>query len=360
VVFFEPAANDMGTPSEPGKPGKRLIFLNTKLTDTEQAGLATLHRALEEETRVTKSGDSAFPLYARLHALRILQQAKFDKEKALDIMMTHLNMRVKCFPIAEIDVLADLRKGLMYWHGRDRKGRPCLVWPLQRMDGFTKERAIKLVLFVLEYAIRFALVPGRVENWILIVDLENVGLGHSNSANRAIAKNIGILLEQVYCGRNFRTYIVSLPWVLKSIVNTFIPAEKKDKVKFIGKEECAAELGTLFEPHQLEKNFGGTAPNMTPEETYPFRFFPNCTGSPSVSSDASLHMFTDRQFHEGALWDDKSAENWRENMQGQSLTPAAVKELEGMGVKNLKACKDMQRWLELVNPEEAQKRGQQN
>jgi len=361
VVLFEPTASEIGKPYEAGKPGKRLIFLNTKLSEGETEELQKLHKALAEESLVTREGVGDFPLYVRLHALRILQQSKFDTKRALEIMLTHLNMRVKCFPLSEETVFKDLQKGLMYWHGRDRMARPCLVWRLERMTGFTKERALKLVLFVLEYAIRFALVPGRVENWILIVDLEGVGMSHTSSANREIAKNIAILLEQVYCGRNFQTKIMSLPWVIRSIVNSFIPADKKEKVQFVGGSELQTVMGKLFEPHQLETRYGGTAPDLAPEQTYPFNFFPNARGPEGndPSADKSLHMFADRAFHEGNLWDESSADvkaEWIDGVKGQSLSSAAVSDLEGFGVNGIKACKDVTSWLQLVNPEEAKRR----
>jgi len=358
VVLFEPTSKEMGKPYNPDKKSeKRSIFLNTKLAKTEQDALLSLHKALEAENMVTKEGDGQFPEYVQVHALRILQQAKFDTNKAIDIMLTHMNMRVKSFPISESDVMQGLRKGLMYWHGRDKKGRPCLVWRMDRMDGFTPDSAVKLVLFVLEYAIRFALVPGRVENWDLIVDLEGVGLGSAGSDNREIAKRISILLEQVYCGRNFTTKIMSLPWVVRSIVNGFIPADKKEKVQFVGEKEMQTVMLELFEPEQLEQRYGGTAKNLEPEETYPFNFFPNATGknAEGCNSDKSLHMFTDRTFHEGCLLDESVSDKWVERVKKQSLTTSTLQDLNS----NMLACKDITSWLQLVNPEEAKRRASQ-
>jgi len=369
VVLFEPSVEDLGRPAQAeGEAGKRMIFKNTRLTKRELDGLKTLHEELAAEAKLTKEGDDGFPLYVGLHALRILQQAKFDTKKALAIILTHLNMRVKAFPLKDESLAEDLRKGLMYWHGRDRNGRPCLVWSMARLvqptgSEFSKDTAIKLVLFVLEYAVRYLMAPGRVENWILIVDLENVGLGHSSSANREIAKNISILLEQVYCGRNFQTKILSLPWVVKSIVNGFIPADKKEKVQFVGASELESVMGKLFEPHQLEKKYGGTSPNVLPEETYPFKFFPNCTGKAADGDDKSLHMFTDRAFHEGYLWDESTEvakEKWVPKVQSQSLTSAACEDLESLGIQNAKACKDIKSWLERVNPEELLRRNDES
>lgn len=227
------------------------------------------------------------------------------------------------------------------------------------MDGFTKDSAVKLVLFVLEYAVRFLLVPGRVENWILIVDLDNVGVSYASSTNRDIGKNCAILLEQVYCGRNYQTKILSLPWVIRSLVNGFIPEDKKEKVQFLGASEAGDNLKTLFEPHQLEKRYGGTAPDLRPEETYPFRFFSNCTGKASASDDKSLHKYTNREFHEGFLWDESTTSataKWTSEVLQQSLTTSAAKSLEDLGIEGAKPCTNVQQWLERVNPEEARRR----
>lgn len=353
VVLFEPSDREIGTPYEPGKPGKRLIFLNTKLSQAEQAGLQALHAALASDGSLTSEGDSEFPPFVGLHALRILQQAKFDTNKAVSIMLTHLDMRVNHLPVFESDLLRNLQTGFMYWHGRDRKCRPMLVWRLARMEQVEKDRVVQLVLFVLEYAIRYALVPGRVENWILIVDLEDVGAGTATStANREVAKKCAILLEQVYCGRNATTKIMHPPRMVRSIANSFIPADKKDKVQFVGDAEVQTVMRGLAEPHQLEQRYGGTAPDLAPKETYPFRFFPNASGEAHAgSTDESLDKFADRAFHEGYLWDESSNDTkakWVDRLQGQSLTPAAVRDLESMGIQNVKPCADMDNWLRLV------------
>jgi len=368
VVLFEPSDAEIGIPYEHGQKGKRLIFLNTELSKAEQTGLQALHDALMEETKITAENDCEFPNYVRLHALRILQQAKFDVKKALPIILTHLTMRVERFkrcPLRDTDIelREDLHKGLMYWHGRDRKCRPCLVWKLERMSGFTTKRAVNLVLFVLEYGVRYALIPGRVENWNLIVDLENVGTGACSSSNMKTAKSIGKLLEEVYCGRNFQTKILRLPWVIRSVVNSFIPSDKKEKVQFVSDKELPKVMGQLMEPHQLEQRYGGTADNVAADQSYPFRFFRNATGKDQEQEgDQSLHTLTNRQFHEGFLCDESSTtakSTWMAGVQEQSLTPTAAKYFTSIGANNAKACTDLQTWLETVNPKEAQRRKKQ-
>merc|ERR1712039_715770 len=265
------------------------------------------------------------------------------------------------------------KKGFVYWHGRDRKCRPCLVIRLERLGEMAtdKERAVRVVMFALEYALRYALVPGRVENWVVIIDLANVmrtisPLKIGSMASTAAA--IGTTLEKVYCGRMVWLKIVNMPGGLARIVNGLIPAEKKDKVSF--PTDVATELLELMEPHQFESRYGGAAPDLAPEETYPFRFFKNPRGeeallkehpteSPSSGEsepeDFSMHESTQLAFHEGLLWDSSSAEaraRWLEQAKVSSLTPASASALSELQECNetVQPCRDVERWLELVNP----------
>lgn len=93
VVLFEPSPGEIfrgGTPAPQSKSGNRLIFLNVPLLDFEQAALNKLHEALKNENTLAPGG--TMPSYVRLHALRLLQQAKWKVEKALHTIATHLEM----------------------------------------------------------------------------------------------------------------------------------------------------------------------------------------------------------------------------------------------------------------------------
>merc|ERR1711920_1020026 len=122
--------------------------------------------------------------------------------------------------------------------------------------------------------------------------------------------------------------------------------------QFVGDNEIQTVMRGLAEPHQLEQRYGGQAPNLAPEETYPFRFFPKPRGEAHAgSTDESLHKFTNRTFHEGFLWDASSESTkaeWVDSLQGQSLTSAAARDLESMGIPSIKPCADMESWLQLV------------
>eukprot|EP00930_Biecheleria_cincta_P039741 TRINITY_DN27292_c0_g1_i1.p1 TRINITY_DN27292_c0_g1~~TRINITY_DN27292_c0_g1_i1.p1 ORF type:complete len:517 (+),score=89.61 TRINITY_DN27292_c0_g1_i1:221-1771(+) len=360
VVLFEPSPADIhrgGSAAPAGKPGTRLIFLNTPLTTAEQRDLEALHQAVEKEQVLSKLGDSAFPYWVRIHALRILQQSKGRYDKAIAMMLTHLELRVKKIPVMENTILQDLKDGFVYFHGRDRSCRPVVVLRFDRISRFSSDvdRAFKVMFFVFEFAVRHLMVPGRVENWVCLIDLKNSAA--TISALR-ICKDIGRLLEEVFCGRNFCTKIFHLPWIIRAVVMAFIPEDKKSKVEFVSESDIPGVMRKLCEPHQLEQQYGGTAPNVARGQAYPFRFFPHCRGSGSGSPHESLHSFADRKFHEGHLWDASQGakSEWQEGAQQQALTPGASAALHACIQKRVEPCRTLERWLEIVNPAEAERR----
>jgi len=365
VVLYVPSENEIfeAALAGPGKDRLRRIFLNTPLTENEKASLQALHEALENEDIVTRAGDGTIPQYGNLHALRILQHRKYNIPKAIQLLETHLKERVKRLPISESSVSQELKKGFMYWHGRDVMCRPVLVIRLERIGDLitNKERAVLLVIFVLEYAIRFALAPGRVENWVVLVDMLNASKVVKVSSLYSLmstAKAISDTLESLYCARMVWMKMLNVPGYLKSAVEKLIPTAKKDKVAFCTEAQIKTSLTGLIEPHQLEARYGGTAPDLRPEETYPFHFFPNATGEGREGDMRSLHQHSTRAFHEGALWDDstKAAKAfWFNNAASESLTPMAAAAYTGMeGATKVEPCADAARWLELVGHEEAQ------
>jgi hypothetical protein len=257
-------------------------------------------------------------------------------------MAVLLEERVKRMPIAEADVLEDLRRGFIYWHGRDRKCRPCLVIRIERLKALksNKEASIRLVLFALEYAIRFAMVPGRVENWVVLIDLDNAMSVVSWSSMMSLAgtmKAIALTLESVYCGRMVWLKMFNMSSSMRSIVEGVIPKEKKKKVSTVPPGEHEQVMRQFFEPHQIEARYGGTAPNLSPESVYPFHFFPNCTGASGKgveAQDSSLHPHSSRAFHEGLFWDsstEAAKSRWWTAAPRQGLAPAAARAL---GVPN--------------------------
>jgi len=138
--------------------------------------------------------------------------------------------------------------------------------------------------------------------------------------------------------------------VLRAIVNSLIPEDKKAKVEFVAEKDIPKVMRGLCEPHQLEEQYGGTAPNVKDGEAYPYRFFPNCTGKSwevfGQAGETTLHSFVDRNFHTGHCWNLYPAERakWEGEACQQSLTRESAKALgELLGVK-AEPCTSLEQW----------------
>jgi len=252
-----------------------------------------------------------------------------------------------------------LKNSMLYWHGRDRSCRPVLVWRVSQAPslGLDLERAKSTVLWTLEFAVRHLLVPGRVESWVFIIDLRGCSFSTMTSGARSLIWYTRRLIEEVYCERNFCAKILYMPSLLLSLVNFFIPEDKKDQVESVRDKDISRVMTSLCEPHQLEEHYGGSAPNVKDGEAYPYRFFPHCCGPKAECSppDESLHSFTDREFHEGCLWDASPGEKqqWIQKSQHQNLTFASAQTLcELIGGAAPEPCKTLAQWKALLAAEQ--------
>lgn len=63
-------------------------------------------------------------------------------------------------------------------HGRDSRFRPIIVMNLYRIDlkKINENAMIRGVTFFLEVIVRNMLIPGQVENWVILLDFNNMGL----------------------------------------------------------------------------------------------------------------------------------------------------------------------------------------
>lgn len=310
VLAYEPSAVDVfqrrENEEEDGdeEDGVRLIFTGAKLTKRESSSLVALRGVLNDMKHVDGP-----------QALRILQQCKFDVEASATMLREQVEFaKLHASPSLLPSIMEDLASGFIYWHGRDRHCRPCLFIRLERCEAFVNDsdRAQELVSFVLEYAVRYALVPGRVENWVIVLDLENalslVSSPFQVPGVISTAMGLADVLENRFCGRMGWIKLVNMPggFMLNRLVNGAIPEEKKDCVSC--PDDVAAELAEHFEPHQLEMRYGGTAPDVEPGSVFPFRFFPNATSGdtavkPEVTSveEESIvaRTYSDCGFREG-------------------------------------------------------------
>lgn len=105
------------------------------------------------------------------------------------------------------------------------------------------------------------LLPGRVENWVLITDMGHQGLGPSSLSK---LKEVMKVLTDNYRCRLGVNYILNPPktvYFIWSCIKPFMDEVLIEKMKIIN-GSFSVELLTHCNPWQIEVKFGGKAPNL--------------------------------------------------------------------------------------------------
>lgn len=138
--------------------------------------------------------------------------------------------------------------------------------------------------------------------------------------------------------------------MLTKLINSAIPTEKQHKVSFLsGSDISEGSLLHFFEPNQLEKCYGGTAPDLSPAETYPFHFFPGAVKSSVPSSGKSLHESCALALRVGDLWEtcQTAQKSWLPRALRASLTSDSAKALSTLVSSHVKPVCDISHWNEV-------------
>ena len=127
-----------------------------------------------------------------------------------------------------------LEQGFLYANGRDRKMRPNLIFKARKVidNEVTVEDLVKLNVFWSAYLIFNGLVPGKIEQFNLIVDMSDVAL-HEIPIQR-----FGGMMARTkmhFAQRMSYSGIIKLSWFLQKAVNmitVFLDEFQSEKVNF--------------------------------------------------------------------------------------------------------------------------------
>lgn len=359
ALLFEPTEQEI-------KNGNiRMIHLNTPLQESEQQQI----RAVEEEF---SNLGNPLPRSMEVHILRVLQQHKGNVSKACEQLQKNYTFRMQYLPIREVDILPSIQKGWIYWHGRDKRCRPCLVVRACNIDKETwgdNEAITRTVLFNMEFILRYGLVPGRVENWVVIVDMTNAGK-HGIPSISAIT-SMASALQGIYRFRMSWTKIINAPYWFSAMwggIKKVFPGDSVKKIEILG-SNFSKTLTTLFAPNQLEERYGGISRNLdAATDFYPMTFPPGPftpdSGSEKPSRSSSrqaspragrspdvqniLSEYVPIELHEAGLWVKGNEDTWLPRAQKASLTKEAVQHLQAKFGTDMKACETYEDLLELL------------
>jgi hypothetical protein len=247
-----------------GKSIVRYIFYHTKFTDFELSQLSAFKSYLSTHAKNLQLP----PFFCDEELLRVILGCKFDLKKSLDALISSIEWRshyLKQSFHSLLPVCKDLlNSGCIYFHGRDCRFRPILVFNIARLDlsAYSIDSYCALLCFLLEYAVQKLLIPGQVENWVVLTDLNSQGLRKLPVSE---AKRIIKLLQENFRCRMIYNYVVNAPSSIVfiwSIVKKFIEEHTINKIRIL-KESAPEELKMHCSRGQFEAKYGGIQPNAT-------------------------------------------------------------------------------------------------
>ena len=131
--------------------------------------------------------------------------------------------------------LDDLKKGFLYFCGRDAGLRPALVMrPSRCPPGMACDQFGRLFVFCMEYFLRSMMIPGKVENIVVIVDLKD--LSYSQLPPVAAVLELKDVLVKQDAGRVFCFYVCNLPFIVRagvSVVQAAMTEKQRQKMRFV-------------------------------------------------------------------------------------------------------------------------------
>ena len=112
--------------------------------------------------------------------MRILQATEYDIKKAYNNIIENINW-LENIPKTICDkTISLLNSGFMYVHGRDHHFRPLIFVKIKVVKNilgknYNFDDINKSIIFLMNYIMKYLLIPGQIENWIIFVDLDGVG-----------------------------------------------------------------------------------------------------------------------------------------------------------------------------------------
>eukprot|EP00917_Polyrhabdina_sp_WS-2016_P025400 GHVP01054742.1.p1 GENE.GHVP01054742.1~~GHVP01054742.1.p1 ORF type:complete len:285 (+),score=44.08 GHVP01054742.1:1010-1864(+) len=200
--------------------------------------------------------------------LRILQGNQWDFETTLEDAKAHIEWRKANIPVNEKNIRHLLDAGVAYIHGRDLQMKPVIIIRGQALSE-VGEDSIVVIQYWLEFILKEAIVKNKVEQWRVIIDMENVYL---HQIPITTLKNVLTSLHKNYRSRLTHCCVVNAGYFFSSFwsaVSYILPEITAKKISVLN--YVADELLQSINPNQLEKKYGGQCQNMM---DYRVAFFP--------------------------------------------------------------------------------------
>ena len=259
---YFPNENDILIKNKNPKDNYRFIFNGMDKTPYEKEKLEELTKYIAEKE---KDINNFFPeWWLESDTLRFLQATNYDIKKTHTLIKENIKYSKQTIKIIDKRIRFILNYGFIYMYGRDMHFRPVIIVEVNKscelMDKlkYTFDELNQAMIFFVNYIINFILLPGQIENWIMICDLKSVGVGKLGQF-----KSILNTLNR-FRGRVFRNYILNLGTFMRAAASGVLSILGSSSAKKIimvenGKYEVMQQY---IRKENLQIKYGGSAPNV--------------------------------------------------------------------------------------------------
>ena len=257
--FFPPEEEIISIDKSNPHKNYRYIFNGQTKTDFEREKLSQFYEYESKTKKINYPSD-----WHESDTMRILQATDYDIKKAYNNIIENINW-LENIPKTICDkTISLLNSGFMYVHGRDHHFRPVIFVTIKVVKNILGKKynfddINKSIIFLMNYVMKYLLIPGQIENWIIFVDFDGVGitdLGDFQKIITTLSKRRG---------RVFKNFFVNigafLKFSLKAIIKMVSSVAKKSII--LGNNELN-KIFQLISPDNLEQKYGGNAPNIIP------------------------------------------------------------------------------------------------
>ena len=238
----------------------RMIFNNVKYTSFEDKKLRKLYDEVRKNNESSKDYFQ-FPKYwIDSETIRFLQASDFKINNAIKIIKETVKWNNSYYPFQINDRIKQiLNSGLMFLCGKDKKFRPVIICQAKKCsillsEKFQIEEIQEAIIYFLNYVIQYHLIPGQIENWIIISDLNNVGITELGDFKKILD------IMSKYRGRVFRNFVIRmgglLKFSLKGVLN-LVGSTSIKKIKVLDKDEIFQNLSEYINPYYIPVTYGG-------------------------------------------------------------------------------------------------------
>ena len=244
--------------SDPSK-NYRYIFNGQPKTQFEKEKLSEF---LEYES---KQGKLNYPQnWLESDTMRILQASEYDIKKTYTTIEENIQWINSIPQSINNKIITLLNSGFMYVYGRDHHFRPIIIVSIKMIKNvihqkYTFEEINESIVYLMNYIIKYILIPGQIENWIIFADFEDVGISDIGD----FKKILSTLSRQR--GRVFKNYFVNIGGFIKMSVNAVVKmfSSVSRKLVILGHGELK-KVQEIISPENLEKKYGGLGPDIVP------------------------------------------------------------------------------------------------